>query len=211
MPRRSSISCACAWSRLNFPPVSLKSSCAPKPLPPPREQLRLFTEKPTRDLDAANRALARLRAEFGDEAVVQAKLTDGHLPEARFAWEPLTRIKLPQNGLNRFERIERLERTRTRSGGLNAGTVNPYCAPHHRQTDHALRHAPCTHEDGWLGFLGPKYGSVDKLTGPYVFSGGWWNREIQREYYYAETRRGDLLWLYYDRVRRRWFLQGAVE
>ena len=67
-----------------------------------------------------------------------------------------------------------------------------------------------SHEDGWL-ILGPKYGSIDKLTGPYVFSGGWWNREIQREYYYAETRRGDLLWLYYDRLRRRWFLQGAVE
>ena len=67
-----------------------------------------------------------------------------------------------------------------------------------------------SHEDGWL-LLGPKYGSIDKLTGPYVFAGGWWNREIQREYYYAETRRGDFLWLYYDRVRRRWFLQGAVE
>ena len=67
-----------------------------------------------------------------------------------------------------------------------------------------------THEDGWL-LLGPKYGTVDKLIGPYVFSGGWWNREIQREYYFAETRRGDILWLYYDRVRRRWSLQGAVE
>jgi protein ImuB len=67
-----------------------------------------------------------------------------------------------------------------------------------------------SHEDGWL-ILGPKHGTIDKLTGPYVLSGGWWNREIQREYYYAETRRGDLLWLYYDRIRRRWFWQGAVE
>ena len=49
--------------------------------------------------------------------------------------------------------------------------------------------------DGWL-LLGPKHGSIDKLTGPYVYSGGWWNREIQRDYYFAETRRGDLLWLY---------------
>jgi len=67
-----------------------------------------------------------------------------------------------------------------------------------------------THEDGWL-ILGPKYGTVDRLTGPYVFSGGWWRKEIQREYYYAETRRGDILWLYYDRLRRRWFLQGSIE
>jgi protein ImuB len=173
-----------------------------------REQLRLFAEKPTRDLDAANRALARLRAEFGEESVVCAKLADGHLPEARFTWQPVARVKLPElnhnpvafasndlNGLNNLNVLNSpknlVRRVFTKPRRLSGG-------PYH------------SHEDGWL-ILGPKYGSIDKLTGPYVFSGGWWNREIQREYYYAETRRGDLLWLYYDRVRRRWFLQGAVE
>jgi len=155
------------------------------------EQLRLFAVQPKRDLDAANRALARLRAEFGEGAVVQAKLKDGHLPEARFAWEPLDRVKLPQNGSN-GPTAEVLVRRITDKPIMLAG------GPHN------------THEDGWL-LLGPKHGSIDKLTGPYVLSGGWWNREIQRDYYFAETRRGDLLWLYYDRVRRRWFLQGAVE
>ena len=66
------------------------------------------------------------------------------------------------------------------------------------------------HDNGRL-LLEPKYGAVEKLSGPYIFSGGWWNREIHREYYFAETRRGDLLWIYYDRVRRRWFLQGYIE
>ncbi len=161
------------------------------------EQLRLFTERPTRDLHAANRALARLRAEFGEEAVVSAKLTDGHLPEARFAWEPLASVKLPRNGLNGLNDLSRptakvlVRRIAAKPMLLPGG---PYHA----------------HEDGRL-LLGPKYGTVDKLTGPYIFSGGWWNREIHREYYFAETRRGDVLWLYYDRVRRRWFLQGGVE
>ncbi|MBM2805905.1 MAG: uncharacterized protein HW419_3798 [Deltaproteobacteria bacterium] len=164
------------------------------------EQLRLFAERPARDLDAANRALARLRAEFGDDAVVYAKLTDGHLPEARFAWEPLSRIKLPQNVLNGLNDLNQLNhptpkvlirRVAAKPVGLAGGSYH-------------------SHEDGWL-ILGPKHGTIDKLTGPYVFAGGWWNREIQREYYFAETRRGDLLWLYYDRVRRRWFWQGAVE
>jgi protein ImuB len=161
------------------------------------EQLRLFVEGPTRDLDAANRALARLRAEFGDEAVVRAKLTDGHLPEARFTWEPLSRVKLPRADLNDLNVLNRpsvkvlVRRIMAKPVILSSGP---------RQT----------HEDGWL-LLGPKYGTVDKLTGPYVFSGGWWNREIQREYYFAETRRGDILWLFYDRIRRRWFLQGSVE
>jgi protein ImuB len=170
------------------------------------EQLRMFIDQPARDLDAANRALARLRAEFGDQAVVHAKLADGHLPEARFAWEPLNRIKLPKNDLNNVDDLDVLNGL----NDLNRPTANTLVrriaakpillagGPYH------------SHEDGWL-LLGPKYGTVDKLTGPYVFSGGWWNREIQREYYFAETRRGDILWLYFDRVRRRWFLQGSVE
>ncbi len=83
------------------------------------EQLRLFAEQPTRDLDAANRALARLRAEFGDESVVYAKLTDGHLPEARFTWEPLSRVKLPRNDLN----------------DLNGSTRQSVGAPRRRQAD----------------------------------------------------------------------------
>ncbi len=159
------------------------------------EQLRMFVDQPARDLDAANRALARLRAEFGEQAVVYAKLTNGHLPEARFAWEPLDRIDLPKNDLNNLNVLNRssvlVRRILAKPMELSGG---PYS----------------NHEDGWL-LLGPKYGTVDKLTGPYVFSGGWWNREIHREYYFAETRRGDLLWLYFDRMRRRWFLQGAVE
>ena len=40
---------------------------------------------------------------------------------------------------------------------------------------------------------------------------GWWNRPVHREYHFAETQKGELLWVYYDRSRRRWFLQGRVE
>jgi len=164
------------------------------------EQLRLFNEKPTRDLDAANRALARLRAEFGDAAVVSAKLTDGHLPEARFTWEPLARVHLPQNVLSGLNDLN----------GLNSPIPKVLVRRVHQKPQRLAGGPYHSHEDGWL-VLGPKHGNIDKLTGPYIFAGGWWHREIQREYYYAETRTGDLLWLYYDRVRRRWFLQGAVE
>jgi protein ImuB len=158
-----------------------------------RDQLALSgMEGPARDLHAANRALARLRAEFGDDAVVYAKLADGHLPEARFTWEPLNRVNLPQCDLNGLNRPIALVRR------IMAKPVPLAGAPSN------------SHGDGWL-LAGPKHGSIDKLTGPYIFSGGWWNREIQREYYFAETRRGDILWLYFDRVRRRWFLQGTVE
>ena len=32
-----------------------------------------------------------------------------------------------------------------------------------------------------------------------------------RDYYFVETRRGEVLWVYYDRRRRGWFLHGRVE
>ena len=58
---------------------------------------------------------------------------------------------------------------------------------------------------------GLEQGPVSQVHGPYVVSGGWWTRHVHREYHFAETRGGELLWVYYDRVRRRWFLQGRVE
>ena len=61
-----------------------------------REQLRLFAQKPRRDLEATNRALARLRAELGEQAVVRAVLQDRHLPEERFTLEPLERLARPR-------------------------------------------------------------------------------------------------------------------
>lgn len=156
--------------------------------PAAREQIRFFAERPERDLDAANRALARLRAEFGEEAVVRAQLTDGHLPSARFAWEPLERAQLP----------------RPKQGTPRTMVRRIFAKPV------PLPPEPRTSHEGWF-LPGSKYGAVKKLSGPYIFAGGWWNREIHREYYFAETHSGDILWLYYDRVRRRWFLQGRVE
>ena len=152
------------------------------------EQLQFFAEGRTRDLDAANRALARLRAEFGDQAVVRARLTDGHLPEARFTWEPLQKVQTP----------------RPQAGAPRTLVRRILAKPAPLASD------PRSRDDGWL-LLGPKFGSVDRLSGPYIFSGGWWTRAIHREYYFAETRRGALLWIYYDRPRRRWFLQGWAE
>jgi protein ImuB len=65
-------------------------------------------------------------------------------------------------------------------------------------------------DDGWL-IHGLPHGAVTRLVGPFVISGGWWRRPVHREYHFAETGRGDLLWVYFDRERRRWFLQGHVE
>ena len=70
-----------------------RSSSRPRASPTTAEQLRVFAEQPRRDLAAADRALARLRAELGEESVVRAVLCDGHLPEACFAWQPIAAVR----------------------------------------------------------------------------------------------------------------------
>jgi protein ImuB len=63
--------------------------------------------------------------------------------------------------------------------------------------------------DGWMPD-GMEQGPVERLVGPYRVSGGWWRTEIQRDYHVAELRSGECLWVYYDRRRRRWYVQGVV-
>lgn len=154
-----------------------------------REQLALFAAKPRRDLRAADEAVAKLRAELGDDAVVRAVLREGHLPEASFGWERLIHVVAAKPD-------PRLVRPLVRRMLVRPQPLPPQA----RQV----------RDDGWL-LSGLEHGAVTRIFGPYVVSGGWWTHEVHREYHFAELKRGDCLWVYYDRNRRRWFWQGAVE
>jgi protein ImuB len=58
---------------------------------------------------------------------------------------------------------------------------------------------------------GSEQAQMARMSGPYVVSGGWWKRHVHREYYFTETHDGELLWVYDDRIRQRWYTQGRVE
>jgi protein ImuB len=160
-----------------------------------RDATGTTTGKP-RELDAAARALARLRASFGHGAVTHARLHEAHLPEARFRYEPARQVIPPR-----------------------AKALANVHAPHPRTEEPTLVRrvfpAPVplppmpTHEpERWLGH----HGALRTMLGPYRVAGGWWSPRGRRErdYYYAETRAGAILWLFYDRPRRAWFLHGVV-
>lgn len=152
------------------------------------EQLRMFAESPHRDMAAAARAFARLRAAFGaEDVVVKAVLRDRHSPEGSFGWEPLTNLPLPC--------------PRPEPRGTLVRRVLEKSEP--------LPPYPQRGPDGWL-LAGPVIGPVERLTGPYRISGGWWKGGMNRDYYFAEMKRGDLLWVYYDAEKRRWYLQGEI-
>ena len=157
-----------------------------------REQLALFAAKPRRDLRAADEALSKLRAELGDDAVVRAVLREGHLPEASFGWERLVHVVTAQPDPKLVRPLVRRMLARPQQ-----------LPPQERQV----------RDDGWL-MSGLEHGAVVRIVGPYIVSGGWWasaSGGAHREYHFAELQRGDCLWVYYDRGRRRWFCQGAVE
>lgn len=162
------------------------------------EQLKLFAARPRRDPLAAERAFAQLRAEFGPGSVVRAAMAEGHLPEARFSFTPLTAPLLgpcssspPHPGRNRTGAWRTLvRRIYARPVPLQTRPVVGPCGCHLQGLDGAPA--------GWL-------------NGPYIVSGGWWAKAVHREYYFAEAADGRILWVYFDRQRRSWFLHGEVE
>jgi protein ImuB len=155
--------------------------------PAVEKQRELFAVKKRRDLDAGARALARVKAALGDDAVVRAEPRDAHLPEARFVWAPMS--SLPEAKPRPVDEPRLIRRLYT----------TPVPLPPRE------RHEP----DGWL-LRGLAQGPVVKVNGPYAVSGWWWKQPISREYHFAETKNGENLWVFYDRGKNRWFLQGEV-
>lgn len=159
----------------------------------------LFTERPPRDLSAANHALARVRARFGDSAVARARLAEGHLPEARFAWEPVDTIPLPAS-----------DTAPRRPAGARDDGVRDAGAPPAAANVAVRRDVPMVRRIYATPHPLPA-GHAAERAGPYRVAGGWWRMPVSRDYYFTRMRNGDLLWIYYDRARRRWRCQGRVE
>ena len=171
------------------------------------EQLALLAMRRKRDRTAGSRALARIRAAFGDHSVTRASLRAAHLPEARFRYEAVAEMP----------RIDRPIQERLPDHGAQTPPMDPAA----RATDPApapplvrrLLPRPRRLEprDPRHPEAGPRLGERTRLFGPYRVSGGWWAREVSRDYYYAETEEGDLLYIYFDHPRQRWFLHGSID
>ncbi len=150
---------------------------------PDVRQGELFHGASARDHDAANRALARLRARFGDGALLRARPRAGHLPEARFTWEPMEAVPPPQPRRVRLRPLVRRffpKPVRLREPAPPTTGAEPMVADR---------------------------------AGPYIISGGWWGSGtgVHREYHFVRTGEGPWLWVYYDSRRHGWFLHGKVE
>jgi protein ImuB len=154
-------------------------------VPAAPEQLVLAADRSARDLEAATRALDRLRARYGDDVVVCAVRRDGHLPEAKFGWEPVVHVRAAQpRGVASRPLIRRMfDRpmplgTRETAVPTGAAVAGPFIV-----------------SGGWWAVPPPEDGG----------------RETHRTYYFMEGAGGELWWAFFDQVRGRWYLQGLVE
>ncbi len=152
------------------------------------EQVALPGHQARRDMRAAHRALDRVRAAYGEQSVTRARLREAHLPEASFRWEPIQQARMGEQA-----------------------AIGPISSMVRRVFARPKPLPPRIPEEPEAGPSLAKEHSIEHMYGPYRVSGGWWKRLVERDYYYAETDQGDLLWLFYDRPRRRWFLHGVLD
>ncbi len=161
------------------------------------EPTDLFGGASPRDPKKASEALARIQAEFGEGELVRLEIREGHLPRSRYRCRPI--------------------QPRKAVGGRRAsfiGADRPTMVRRIYDQPLALPHRSGGEPDGWL-LRGIEHGPVETFTGPYRIAGGWWRspsgRSLSRDYFFVRLRRGDVCWVFFDRERRSWFLEGRVE
>lgn len=152
--------------------------------PPERVQQTLFSVGRTRDLAAGTRALERVRASLGEDAVFGLEVGEGHRPEDR----------------TRRIRIARLRAPRPEHGPM------PVLVRQLVEPPEPLPYGPWDAPEGV--FLNA--GGVAFASGPWSLDGGWWDAAWARDYFYVETTDGQLFWVFQDRHSRAWFLHGRI-
>lgn len=151
----------------------------------------------------ASEALARIQAEFGEDSLVRLETRDAHLPRGRYLCRPVS----PQEATARKfpGKSSPMDFFETRPPRLIRRIYDqPLILPHRGSGE----------PDGWL-LRGIEHGPVQSFTGPFRISGGWWRllsgRPVSRDYFFVRLKRGDVCWVFFDRERRSWFLEGRVE
>ena len=157
----------------------------------------------------ASEALAQIQAEFGENSLVRLEIRDAHLPRGRYRCRPVS----PEKAVSPGKAV-----LRSSSGKSSPKAYFETRAPRliRRIYDQPLilPHRGAGEPDGWL-LRGIEHGPVQSFAGPYRVSGGWWRllsgRPISRDYFFVRLKRGDICWVFFDRERRSWFLEGRVE
>ncbi len=151
----------------------------------------------------ASEALAQVQAEFGEDSLVRLEIRDAHLPRGRYRCRPVSPEEATVRNVPGKSPPRDFFETRT-PRLIRRIYDQPLILPHRGPGE----------PDGWL-LRGVDHGPVQSFTGPFRVSGGWWRllsgRPVSRDYFFVRLKRGDVCWVFFDRERRSWFLEGRVE
>ena len=195
------------------------------PTPAAHAQGQLFRASPHQDTALAATALARVRAELGEEAVGRFAMREAHLPRASFGFEPLQDAPLaaPAATVPDLEEVSHAPLVARNDNGNDSGnsraalkisstapevegtlvrSLLPEPRPLPRWALPALTDP--------LALPRPTAPPFVRLFAPSELSGGWWRREVARVYAWAETVDGAFLWVYWDAARAAWFEEGRL-
>ena len=164
---------------------------------------------PKRDVAAGDRALARLKASYGADVVCRATIEDAHLPEAQFRWSELSHIALPGAAKRASKRGSEVQMQAELEAEAEAAVPLPLVRRVLLKPEPLAGSFEIDPGTGALSLV--RDNERLTLTGPYRVSGGWWVREVARDYYYARTLAGSLLWVFFDLPRNAWFLHALVD
>ncbi len=183
------------------------------------EQPGLFGTSPRWQRRAIG-GLARIQAEFGEGSLFRIEKREGHLPADQYRCRPVPADRVFSR---RKARASAAAEPPPDSGtepvlleGGKAGRVpgKPAVVRRIYEEPLALPLRNSTEPDGWL-FREVERGAVMAAAGPYRISGGWWRRlsgrPVARDYYFASLKTGEVCWVFHDREKGGWFLEGRVE
>lgn len=161
----------------------------------PREasQGRLFARRRT-DPGRLSRALSRLRALFGDQALLRITLRESHRPEARNHSHSDAK-QAPQTG-----RAGRAGRAPLLTTALRL--IEP---------PRAIRVRLVGGRIAAFSLGGQPPLTVRLRFGPRRVSGDWWREPFDRDYFQVATADRGLYWLFRDLRENRWYLHGVFD
>jgi nucleotidyltransferase/DNA polymerase involved in DNA repair len=147
-------------------------------------QSELFTAASRESRKEVDKVFARLRGFFGNDCVQLARLEDEYMPERSYSWEDLGRMPWESGEDPAVSRA--VGKGQALQGRRAVRRIfSDTCRPPRRE------------------FV--------KFWGPYPISGRWWCGEQSRQYGYAETRTGEILWLCMGGSAKQWRQIGFVE
>ncbi len=154
-----------------------------------REQLNLLHDVAKRDLHTTQHALEEVRAAFGPGVVKKALIEGDHLPEKSFSFVEIDTLPRPKIEKEKCEKIacRRIFNDPNPLAHFDSELVN------------------------YITIRSIDEGGVKKYSGPFSISGSWWDNWFYRDYYFAQTHRGDLYWLYFDHRVRQLYHHGHIE